>query len=86
MSIIAQDLKDLSCHVARENTLEAWHAYVKLLEALAVDTEVTTIGEDADGLKKAYYYYFSDGTMICVRGVPKLSSSAEIKAYDSIGD
>ncbi len=86
MSLIAQDLKDLSCHVAKENTLAAWHAYTRLLESLAVDTEVTTIGEDANGFKQAFYYYFSDGTMICVRGVPKFSSGAEIKAYDRIGD
>ncbi len=86
MSLIAQDLKDISSHVSKVNTLEAWHAYTSLLESLAEDTEVTTIGEDANGFKKAWYYHFSDGTMICVRGNPSPSSDAEVKAYDSIGD
>ena len=85
MSIIAQDLKDLFYHVAKENTVTAWRAYLALLEALSVDTEEATIGESSYGFKKAKYYHFSGGSMICVRGNPA-SPDGEVKAYDSIGD
>lgn len=84
MSIIAQDLKDVSEYVAKDSLPQSWKAYLSLLETLAVDTEETAVGETPTGFKKARYYYFSDASMICVRGDPATPNDYEIRAYDSI--